>query len=389
MKIALVCDDLIQYGGQERLVKAFLEIYPNSTLYTSAITKEWEAELREHSYEGEIKTSFIQKLPFFKRLNRVFGMLMFHIFAIENFDFTEYDLVFSISSRFAHNIITKPETIHIAYINSPGRMFWEPKNYFNSEKIFNIPILGKIFQTTTVPFLSLIRIWDQYAINRPDHIIANARTPHLRIKKYYNRDSDIIYPFVEYEKIQDFINSEIQHKIDTIEEDYFVVISRLVPWKKIDTVIEAFNESGKPLYIIGDGPDLKRLKAIVEKNNIRFLGYVPEEKKYKLLVDAQALINPQYEDFGITPLEANACGTPVVAYGKGGVLETIQNNRTGKYFNEQTVDAILGVIEDFDKTAFTKLECKEQAKEFSKEVFQEEIKSYINKVCFTILEKDS
>lgn len=361
MKIAIVYDDLIQFGGAERLLLAVHELWPSAPIYTSYASAEW---VRKCKKEGIIlKTSFMQYLPFKEKLNRVYAPLLFYCLAFESFDFDKYDIVLSISSRFAHGVVTKPRTIHICYMNTPGRMFWNPEDYFKTT--------NKLLGFLVKPFLSHLRIWDYIAAQRVDYFIANSKTPQERIKKYYGKDSAIIYPFVD--------NTYLNKLTPIGEGDYYLIISRLVPWKRIDVAIEAFNRLKISLKIIGSGSDSKRLKNLAG-NNIEFLGQVPEEQKIKYILECIALIQPQLEDFGIASLEAMAMGRPVVAYGYGGAVQTIISGVTGEFFYHQTSEEIIKVIKNFDHKKYLPANCRNQALKFTKEKFREEIKKFVNEV---------
>ena len=372
MRIALVFDDLIQNGGAEKLFMTFLEIWPDADIFTSVISPQWESKLK--LLNRNVKPSFIQKLPFAVKLNRLYAALLLHPIAFELFNFTNYDLVISMSARFAHGVITKPNTCHICYINSPGRMFWEEHEYFENERLMKLPIIGNLVFYLVSFNLGLLRLWDYIAAQRCDYIIANSKTPQARIKKYYNRFSTIIYPHVDFEQINLCLKD-----VPNAKEDYYLVISRLVPWKKIEIAIQACEKLNKKLVIVGEGPDRKRLQSIAKKNT-EFLGYVSFEKKVELLRNCSALINTQFEDFGIVPLEAMSCGKPVIAYGKGGVLETVIPGKTGEFFFEQTVAGLTRVLTKFNPRDYDYATCVNQAKLFTKEKFVNEIKNFVDGV---------
>ena len=366
MKIAIVFDDLIQFGGAERLLLTVHELWPNAPIYTSYASGKW---LRKCKKEGIIlKTSFMQYLPFKEKLNRIYAPFLFYCLAFENFNFDEYDIVLSMSSRFAHGVITKPKTTHICYMNTPGRMFWNPNEYFKST--------DKLLAFLVRPFLSHLRIWDYTAAQRVDYFIANSKTPKERIKKYYGKDSAIIYPFVD--------NMYLNKPASTQKGDYYLIISRLVPWKRIDIAIEAFNRLNIPLKVIGSGSDSSRLIKL-GNNNIEFLGQLSEDEKIKYISECIALIQPQNEDFGITPLEAMALGKSVIAYGFGGALETVIQRVTGEFFYNQTPDDITKTVTSFNPVNYKKEDCINQASKFTKEKFKTEIKNFVDNVYFTTM----
>lgn len=367
MKLALVFDDLIQFGGAERLLLAMHAIWPQAPVYTSVVSPQWRKICKAKNIK--LQLSFMQHLPFVTKLNRYYSPFLLHVLAFESFDFSEFDIVLSISSRYAHGVITKPSTTHVCYMNSPARMFWEPVDYFKDESLLGTPRLGRTF---LAPSLAQLRLWDYCAAQRVDYFIANSKTPQKRIKKYYGRDSEVVYPFVEIKPLlgcQDVLPS-LQ------EQNYFLIISRLVSWKRIDIALEACASLNLPLVIVGDGPDFKRLQG-TSSENIKFLGYVSEDKKQVLLHNCAAVINPQFEDFGIVPLEAMAFGKPVVAYGAGGALETIIPGKTGEFFYEQTPEAIAKILQDFNTSTYSADACIKQAAKFGKKVFIRRIREVV------------
>ncbi len=369
MKLAIVFDDLIQYGGAERLLLAVTEVFSNAPVFTSVATSEWEEICKEKHIK--LRTSFMQKLPFKKGLNRLYSVLGLHILAFESLDFSQFDVVLSISARYAHGIITKPDTKHICYMNSPGRMFWDSFSYFQNEGIF-IKILRPLIQ----PFLAHARNWDFTASQRVDFFIANSPVPQKRIEKYYKRDSEVIFPPVEFPNFQE-IDSTLQ------SQKYFLIVTRLLSWKKVDIAIKACAKLKRPLKIIGTGPALKDLQKLAKTGSlIEFLGYVSEEEKWKLLKNCEAFIMTQEEDFGISPLEAMAMGKPVIAYKKGGALVYVTPQETGEFFEEQTPESLAEVLQSFEATKFHPHECQTQANLFTKQKFQEKIADIVNKVYY-------
>lgn len=369
MNLAIVFDDLIQFGGAERLLLAVHEIWPDAPVYTSVASKRWRKVCRDQNIQ--LKTSFMQYLPFAEKLNRFYAPFLLHVLAFESFDLNEYDVVLSISARFAHGVLTKPQIKHICYMNSPGRMIWEPKTYFENEYISKKGVVASALRLFLNLSLSHLKIWDFTAAQRVDYFIANSKTPKERIKKYYKRDSQVIYPFVDTK-----IYKSVEKNRD---ENYFLVISRLLSWKKIDIAVKACKSLNLPLKIVGEGPDLSRLKSIANRN-AEFLGFVSEEEKIKLLQRCKALINTQYEDFGITPIEAMACGKPVIAYGFGGVSETVLPGQTGEFFYRQTAEDLAEVLKSFDSKKYLTIECLSRAKLFDKSLFQKKMKEFVDAV---------
>lgn len=366
MKLAIVFDDLIQKGGAERVLEEISDIFPDAPIYTSVASKEWKNSFSE---KGRVlKTSFLQNFPFAVKLNRFYSVLLLHILAFESFDFTDFDIVLSFSSRYAHFIVTKPSTKHICFMNSPGRMFWEPFDYFKYET-FSLPALLRSLAKflLTLP-LFYIRLADYYSSKKVDKFYANSITSKKRINKYYGRDADVIYPFVDVKKFEN---------VKTEVGDYYVVITRLVSWKKVDIAIKACEDVNEKLKVIGSGPDTNRLKTL-SNGNTDFLGYIGDEMKMELIRKCKAVIVTQKEDFGIVALEAMACGKPVIAFGEGGATETIVPGITGEFFYEQTSLSLEKVIKDFNPADYSPDSCKEQASHFDKSIFQKEIRRIIN-----------
>ncbi len=389
MRIAVVCDDLIQFGGAEQVVMDIMNLYPRATLYTSVISKKWQKALKSKNIS--FKYSFLQKFPFIEALNEYYSAFLLHILAFESFDFTEYDLVISVSARYAHFVITKPQTKHICYMNSPGRMFWEPFDYFEHT---NYRILN-IIRWLAPPFLSvplsIIRVSDYIAAQRVDTFISNSAIPRNRIKKYFGREADVIYPAINTE-----LFTKPSAEVSTFEAvgvhsahqntlPYFLVISRLVPWKKIDVAVESCTKLKLPLKVVGVGSDLARLKRMAG-STIEFLGYVSIEEKIKLLKNCTALIFPQHEDFGLVPLEAMAAGKPVIAYGAGGVLETVVSSdsgvgKTGVFFSPQAFGGLIPILQKFNPKEFSPTDCINRAKLFDKKVFNRKFGKLCEKCC--------
>jgi len=364
MRIALVHDDLIQHGGAERLFEAMMEIWPEADIFTSMTT-----------WDRRVKVSFMQKLPFKEKLYRHYFPL--YPLAFESFDFSEYDVALSSTTRFAHGVITRPETLHIAYFNTPPRMFWEPFTYFESN-----PSLRSLLS----PFLSYTRVWDRVSAQRPDALLANAKTPQGRIKKYYGRAAEIIYPFVDLERFnvgtrqQALGNSdgEDTSAYSLVPNAYFLIVSRLTAWKRIDIAIEACNQLNLPLKIIGEGPDFVRLKKLAGPT-VEFLGRLTDEEVVRYYKRCRAFLFPQKEDFGITPLEAQAAGRPVIAFKAGGALETVIDKQTGEFFYPQTTGALTKVLKNFDPERYQRANSQKQAEKFSKKRFQTELKVFVEK----------
>ena len=356
MKIALVHDYLVQYGGAERVLECFTELYPYAPIYTLVYNKEL---MHGKFYDKNIKTSFIQKLPFASKRHRIFPPFM--PIAIEQFDFSQYDIVLSDSSSYAKGVITGPETLHICYMHTPMRYAWDDCQKYTQDFYFP-SIVKKI-----VPLaMNYIRIWDKISSERVDRIIANSNFVAKRIKKYYRRESVVIHPPVN---VNNFYISEERG-------GYFLMVGRLIAYKRFDIAIEAFNKLKLPLKIIGRGPELKRLQKLAGPN-IEFLGRVEDDKLAEYYAKCRAFIFPQEEDFGIVAMEALASGRPLIAYRGGDILEHLEEGKMGIFFQNQTAKDIMEAVRKFKDENFNSHYIREKALKFDKTLFKAKIKEYI------------
>lgn len=357
LKIALVCDWLTNPGGAEKVILALHQLFPKAPIYTSIYNRE-----RMQGFErAVIHTSYLQHMPWAKDKHQLYLGLMPSVF--EQFDLSAYDLVISSSHSCAKGIITKPETLHVSYCHSPMRYAWENSHAYIREYEIH-PIIKKI-----APLLMHnIRMWDRLSADRVDYFIANSKHIQNRIYKYYRRTSSVIYPFTETNRF----------KIGATRENFYLAVGRLTPYKRFDLIIDTFNKSGLPLKIVGTGISYKKL-ANMANNNIEFLGRVSDEKLSDLYSKARALIFPQVEDFGITPIEAMASGCPVIAYGKGGALETIADKKTGIFFQEQNPSSLEGAIQKFQSMKFDQQLIREHAETFDRKVFNQKITDFLEK----------
>ncbi|MFA6973230.1 MAG: glycosyltransferase [Parcubacteria group bacterium] len=356
MKIALVHDYLVQNGGAEKVLECFTELFPCAPIYTLL----YAPELMYGAFEGKnIKTSFLQNFPFSTSKHRIFPQFM--PMAIEQFDFSDFDIVLSDSSSFAKGIITAPETLHICYMHTPMRFAWDDCQKYTRDFYFS-KIIKKI-----IPFvMNYVRVWDRVSADRPDKLIANSNFIARRIKKYYKRESIVIHPPIETQKF--YVSPE--------HDDYFLMVGRFMAYKRFDIVIEAFNQLGLPLKIIGRGPEKKRLEKIA-KTNIEFLGRVDDAKLADYFSKARAFIFPQEEDFGLTAIEAMASGRPVIAFRGGDIPEHIEEGRTGMFFETQTAADIVAAIGRFKDADFDPAYIRGTALKFDRELFKSKIKDYI------------
>jgi len=355
LKVAIVHDWLNQMGGAEVVLEALVEMVPQAPVYTSMY---WPQAMPQSYRSWDIRTSFMDRLPLVKRYHQPF--LLMYPFAFESFDFTGYDLVISNKSGFCHGVITSPDTLHICYCLTPTRFLWDYAGYAQREG------LTRLARLALPPFLNYLRVWDRAAADRVDHFVAISRTVQQRIAKYYRRDSAIIHPPVDTTR---FAPSDSH-------DDYFLIVSRLVPYKRIDLAVRAFNELGLPLVIVGDGRDRDSLQALA-KSNIKFLGHVPDDEIGDYFARCRAFILPGQEDFCIAPVEAQAAGRPVIAYAAGGALDTVMEGVTGAFFHEQTPEALMQAVKEFDETDHDPAVIRRHAERFDKQVFKERLSEFI------------
>jgi len=361
MKVALIHDHLAQDGGAEKVLKTLAEIFPEAPIYTLLYE---DRQVNKYFKGRTINTSIIQRLPGGVKHYQWYMPLM--PMAVEFFDLGDFDLVVSDASAFAKGVITKSDCLHICYCHTPTRYLWDYTHKYISELRYN-----KYFKKVISLFLNKIRIWDRLAADRVDVFIANSKTVQSRIKKYYRRDSTLIYPPVQVDKFY------LTKKED--RGNYFLLGGRLSPYKRVDIVIEAFLKMpDKKLKIFGDGVDLFRLKKIRGgAGNIEFLGRVNDKEQAKLYSESIAFINPQDEDFGITVVESMASGRPVIAYRRGGATETVKAGETGLFFDEQSPESIVAAVESFGNYDFNSEEIKSYAQKFSESNFKEYLDKFI------------
>lgn len=357
MKLALVHDWLPFMGGAERVLSDFIEIYPEAPIYTLICNK---SKMEEPIKSSNIITSNLQKSG--KEIENHRKLFPFMPTAIESFDLNNYDVVLSDSSCVAKGVITNPETVHICYCHSPMRYAWE----FSYDYAGQMAGKGNIKNKLLNYFLTSMRAWDYVSAARVDYFIANSEHVAKRIKKHYKRNAVVINPPVRCSLFN----------ISDVDGDYFLCVSRLQEYKKIDLAISACNQLGVKLKVIGAGPDEVKLKAMAGPT-IEFLGRASNETMKEYYAECRAFIFPGEEDFGITPLEAQASGRPVIAYGKGGALETVIENKTGIFFQEQTINSLVEAINRFKTMHFDKKVLRAHAETFDDEVFKSKIKQFV------------
>ncbi len=369
MKAALVHDFLIQNGGAEAVLKIFAQMFPDAPIFTLVYD---DKKMDPYFKDKKIIPSFIQKMPFGKKKYQWFLPLM--PLAIEQLNLMEYDLIISSSSAFANAVITNPESMHICYCHTPTRYLWTDTYDYVRDLKYNI-IIKKI-----IPFsLHKIRMWDRIAAERPNYILANSKCVQKRIKRYYNRDSEIIYPPVEIGKFSFSDNVEISKS-----KGYFLIGGRLVAYKHFDMVVKAFNKLGMRLKVFGEGPEMGTLRKMA-RSNIEFLGRVSDEERQKLYRGAIAFLNPQEEDFGITAIESMASGRPVIAFKRGGALETVVEGITGEFFGIQNWASLADTIIKFKPEKFEPSRIRAHAEKFNVDNFKSNIKEFINQKLETRL----
>ncbi len=356
MKIAIAHDWLTNMGGAEKVIINFKKIYKKAPIYTLVYN---EKNLDKELQNINVRTSFLQNIKD-ARVNHQ-KYFPFMPVAWEQFDFNKYDVVLSSSSSCAKGIITSPDTMHICYCHSPMRYGWE--FYYEYKKD-----VGKIKKLLLPYLMNYMRIWDVVSSNRVDYFIANSQNVANRIWKHYRREAEVIHPPVKC----DYFN------ISDTDEDYFLIVSRLVPYKKVDLAVKVFNELKLPLVVIGGGSQYEYLKSIAN-DNIKILGKQSDEVIKEYYSRCRAFIFPGEEDFGITPLEAQASGRPVIAFGKGGALETVIDGQTGIFFKEQTLESLKKAINKFSKLSFDKGTIRQHTFKFDEKIFQHKIKEFVNR----------
>lgn len=374
MRIAIIHDWLVTYAGAEKVLEQIIRIFPESDLFS--VVDFIPHNERKFLLDKMTTKSFIQKLPFSKNKYRTYLPLM--PLAVEQFDLSGYDLIISSSHAVAKGVITGPDQIHISYIHSPIRYAWDLQHQYLREAGLNCGFKGWAAKA----LLHYMRLWDLRTANGVDFFVSNSEFIGRRIWKVYRRETKVIYPPVD---VESFV-------ISTCKDDFYLTASRMVPYKRIDLIVEAFSSMpDKELIVIGDGPDFTKIKAKAGKN-VKLLGYQPFTVLRDYMQRARAFVFAAEEDFGITVVEAQACGTPVIAYGKGGALETVipinnVNERpTGIFFTSQTVESLCEAVTDFQRES-EKVRpeyCRENAERFSVEMFQHQFKRFVDEIIMNI-----
>jgi glycosyltransferase involved in cell wall biosynthesis len=365
-RVAIVHDWLVTYAGAERVLEQMIACFPQAEIFSLVDF----VEDRKFLHGKRATTSFIQRLPLARKKYRAYLPLM--PLAIEQLDLSAYDLVISSSHAVAKGVLTGPDQVHVSYVHSPIRYAWDLQHQYLEQSNLTRGLRSIMARVV----LHYIRNWDTRTSNAVDHFVANSQFIARRIRKVYHRDARVIFPPVD---VKSFIVGEDK-------EDFYLTASRMVPYKKIDLIVEAFSRMpGKRLVVIGDGPEMKTIRAKAGPN-VDILGYQPFAVLHDHMRRAKAFVFAAEEDFGIAPVEAQACGTPVIAFGKGGVLETVRElgdaHPTGVFFREQSVSAVVGAVREFEHNAhrFSARDCRLNAERFSIETFRERFMAFVEQV---------
>ncbi|HEX6542242.1 MAG TPA: glycosyltransferase [Ktedonobacterales bacterium] len=355
MRVALVHDYLNQMGGAERVLLALHTLFPDAPIYTTI----YDPPRMDPAFRAmDIRTSFMQRLPFVKRHHQPF--LPLYPFAIEHMDLREYDLVISDSSAFAKGVVTRSDALHICYCHTPMRWAWNFEDYVERERI------GRFPRAALAPLIVWLRQWDYTTAARVDEFIANSANVAARIARYYRREATILPPPVETSR----------YTVASTRGQYFLVVSRLIPYKRIDLAVKAFTMLGLPLRIIGTGRDEAALRRLAGPS-VQFLGWLPDEEVRAQMAGCRALIFPGEEDFGLVPVEAQACGRPVIAYGAGGALASMVEGATGLFFHEQTPEALAAAVLRFRDEQFDARVIRQHAEAFDTTRFLERFQRFV------------
>lgn len=355
MRVAIVHDYLNQYGGAERVLEALHDLYPDAPVYTSI----YDPEAMPPSYRTwDIRTSFIQRLPGWKKHFRRYFLL--YPSAFESFDLSAYDLIISSSSAYAKGVIPRPDAVHVCYCHTPMRFAWRTNDYIEREQL-----RGPVRSVLPLA-LTYVRLWDVVTANRVDVFVANSREVARRIRRYYGREAEVVPPPVD-----------LPPYAPRSPADFYLAGGRLIPYKRIELAVEAFNHLRLPLKIFGDGRDRRRLERLAGPT-IEFLGWVDETTRRDLFARCRGFVFPGEEDFGITPVEAMAAGRPVIAYGAGGALETVIEGVTGRFFYEPTATALAAAVLAAQHDTYDALTIRRHAEHFGRERFLRQMRAVID-----------
>jgi glycosyltransferase involved in cell wall biosynthesis len=355
MRLAIVHDYLNQYGGAERVLEALHGLFPRAPIFTSMYDP---TRLPNFYRQYDIHTSFMQRLPGVTTHHQAY--LPLYPVAFESFDFSDYDVVLSNSSAWCKGVVTTPETVHICYCLTPMRFAWRYRDYVERER------LGRLLRLGLPAAMTALRVWDVTSSQRVDRFLAISRAVAARINKYYGRQATIVYPPVDTRRFA----------TTRPPGNYYLIVSRLVPYKRVDLAVEAFNRLGLPLKVVGDGRDHAALRDRAAPN-VEFLGRVSDPEVVALIQGCRGFLFPGEEDFGITPVEAQAAGRPVVAYGAGGALDTVLDGETGVHFGEQTVASLISGVRRLESLSLDSVRIADHARRFDITIFGQEISAAV------------
>lgn len=365
MRVAITTDWLNSFGGAERVLLELHRLFPEAPVYTTL----YDPTRLPASMQGwDVRTSFLQRIPFAQRRHQ--NLLPLMPLAWEQFDMREYDLVLTTNSACAKGVITRPDALNLCYCYTPCRYIWD---------LYHEYTRGHRARWLIGPVAHWLRLWDRLAADRVDHFAGISREVVGRIRNLYRRGAEVIYPPVDVHRFTPTGDSP---------EDFYLVVSRLVPYKRVDLAVEAANRLGKRLLIVGDGTERRRLEALAGPT-VEFLGRRDDEEVADLYARCRALLFPGYEDFGITPVEAQAAGRPVVAYGKGGATETIIDGETGVLFSSQTAEALAEAMERLERTSWNPAACRTSAERFDADQFHRGIRRWVERRMGTFPGADS
>ena len=369
-RVAIVCDWIKDWWGAELVLKQLLEIFPNADIFTSIF---WQQENPIFKWR-KITTSFIQKIPLLNKSHKL--ALTLRPLAFESFDLSKYDIVISSSSAESKWVITKPDCIHICYCHTPTRYFWS--HYHEYINMMEFGILNPIWKWLMPKIVHKLREWDFCAAQRPDYFIANSKNTAKRIKKYYGREAEVIYPGISIKSIPSPLHSEVLPLKKEEIKDFYLYVWRCIPYKKFDLIVDSFNENWKKIILVTntDNKLFRELKAR-SKNNITWKLNISREETLDLFSKAKWFLFPPEEDFWLVPIEAMSYWTPVIAFGKWWALETVKVWKTWIFFKEQTIENLNEAIDKFESLEFDSKKIRKHSEKFDKKVFKSEIENFI------------
>jgi glycosyltransferase involved in cell wall biosynthesis len=372
MKVAIVHEWFVTHAGSEKVVEQMLRIYPDADLFS--LVEFLPAHQRDFIQQKPVTTSFIQTLPLAKRHFRQYLPLM--PLAVEQFDLAGYDLIISSNHAVAKGVLTRPDQLHISYVHTPIRYAWEFQAQYLQQAGLTRGLKGMLARLT----LHYLRLWDVASANRVDTFVTNSRYVARRVQATYRRSAQVIYPPVA---VQRFCPHQPR-------ESFYLAIARFVPYKRVDLIVAAFAQLGYPLVVIGDGSERDRIQSLATAN-ITFLGYQPDAVVANYLQRCRAFIFAAEEDFGITAVEAQAAGAPVIAYGKGGVAETVLSGQTGLFFAEQTVESLIHAVKEFETGCheWNPMHSRQNAERFSELNFRQQFAAFVDQAWLTFERGDA